>query len=81
MLNPLISSYLFLIASVSVFIAALFNLSKESSLDNLYLLSSLSLGLMSIAMFRKYKREKRFSGKQQIWQSASNVQDGLQSGS
>jgi hypothetical protein len=56
MLNPLITSLLFLVASISGFIAALISVSNESSMDNVCLVASLICGLVSIAMFRKHKR-------------------------
>ncbi len=55
MLNPLISTYLFLAASISELITAIISVSNESLMDNIYLAIGLFCGLASIAMFRKYK--------------------------
>ena len=61
MLNPLISTVVFLIASISAFIAAVISVLNESSVDNIYLATSLICGLLCIITFRKHKREKSFN--------------------
>ncbi len=56
MLNPLITAYLFLAASILSFIAAVINVSNENLMDNIFLGISLICGLITIAMFRKHKQ-------------------------
>ena len=58
MLNPRISGYLFLIASISGFIATVFSAVTERSLDSVYLATGLFCGAVSIAMFRKRKQRR-----------------------
>ena len=58
MLNPRISGYLFLIASISAIIATAVSAFTESSLDVVYLATGLFCGAVSIAMFRKDRQRK-----------------------
>jgi hypothetical protein len=60
MLHPLISAFIFLVASVSTFIAAVVSVFNESSLDTVYLVTSLICSLLSLAMFRSHKRGNPF---------------------
>ncbi len=64
MLNPLITASLFLVASIASFIAAGLSLKTGKSIDNLYLGVGLFCALVSIAMYRKYNREKGFNSNQ-----------------
>jgi len=54
MQKPLISTYLFLVASILSFIVAVISVSNENSMDNIFLGISLICGLISISMFRKH---------------------------
>jgi hypothetical protein len=52
MQKPLISAYLFLVASILSFIVAVISVSNENSMDNIFLGISLICGLISIAKHR-----------------------------
>ncbi len=61
MLHPLIAAILFFVAFIVSFIAAGLSIWTENSIDNLYLTLGLFCALVSIAMYRKYNREKSFN--------------------
>jgi hypothetical protein len=75
MLNPLISAYLFLVASILSFIAAVISVSNENSMDSIYLGTGLLCGLLSLAMYRKRKRSAAIHFSTQPQSKAFTIKD------